>query len=170
MSTYKKYFKSFEFIKQADNAKSLSFYNTSRDGIFSKEIYDEFESILENTKEERFRISLHTSSEEELHNMIIAMKKASRMVPHKHEKSESYHIIKGTILLIYFDQEGNMLKGIKMNQDNTLVARVDKGSYHGIVALTDAIYHETRLGPFIPETDSIFPSFTEDKMKAFNEV
>lgn len=169
MSLFKKYFKSFDFIKQAENAKSLSFFSTIKNASFSKELYDEFSSILQND-EERFRISLHTSSEDDLHNMIIGMKKSSRVYPHKHLRSESYQIIKGKMLLVYFDDNGNIINKVLMSPKDTLVTRVDGGTYHGVVTIEDTVYHETRLGPFISQTDSIFATWEEDKMVLFNEM
>jgi cupin fold WbuC family metalloprotein len=169
MFTSKKYFKSFDFIKQAYGAKSLSFFTTEQNGSFSKELYNEFSNILENY-EDRFRVSLHTSSEDDLHNMIIAMKHGTRVYPHKHERSESYQIVKGKMILVYFDENGSVNKKVLMSQNDTLVARVDVGSYHGIIALEDVIYHETRLGPFISQSDSVFASWNKEKMVAFDEM
>jgi len=165
----KKYFKSFDFIKQADGAKSLSFFTTKSNGILSKELYDEFTSILKND-EERFRISLHTSSEDDLHNMIIGMKKSSLVEPHKHKKSESYHIIKGKMLLVYFNEDGSIDKKIIMSLNDTIVSRVNGGYYHGVIALEDTIYHESRLGPFISATDSEFATFCLNKIELLNEM
>ena len=169
MSSSKKYFKSFDFIKQATGAKSLSFFTTTNNGLFSKELYDEFSSILQND-EERFRVSLHTSSKDDLHNMIIGMRKSSRVYPHKHKRSESYHILKGKMLLIFFNEDGSVDKKITMSPHDTIIARVDAGSYHAVIALKNVIYHETRLGPFIAEGDSIFATREKNKMIAFDEM
>lgn len=165
----KKYFKSFDWIRQVDNAKSLSFVSTRVNEVFSQELYKEFKNILAND-EDRFRVSLHRCKEDDLHNMIIAMKKESRVLPHKHKKSESYHLIEGKMLLFYFDIEGNVDKKITMSPEDTIVARVDKDSFHAIIALEDVIYHETRIGPFIAKDDSIFANFSKDKQRLFNEM
>jgi hypothetical protein len=70
----KQYFKNFNSIEQAQNAKSLSFFTKEDCGVLTQGIYNEFENILQNN-EENFRLSLHKSTTEQLHNMIIGMKK-----------------------------------------------------------------------------------------------
>lgn len=148
-----KYFKNFKNIKKAENAKSLSYFCTNENSSFDFKIYKEFKNILSNS-ESRFRISLHINPSIDLHNMIIGLKKGEIVNPHKHKKSESYHIIKGKMLLIYFNKYGEKTKEIKLNKKHSLIARVDKNQYHMIVALEDTIYHETRIGPFDPKSDS----------------
>ncbi len=162
----KTYFKKFKWIKQAKNAKSLSFYSDIANSSFSNDLYKEFKKIL-NNHEERFRISLHTSSESDLHNMIIAMKKNNYVFPHKHAKSESYQIIKGSLLLIYFTEEGELKKTILLNKKENLLARVEKDTYHAAISIKDTIYHETRLGPFDPKNDSIIPKWCIQDQEKF---
>ncbi len=159
----KKYFKNFEWIKKAQNAKSLSFFSTVKNASFSFALKQEFLNILNNF-ESRFRISLHTSSEDDLHNMIIGIRKNSFVYPHKHQKSESYHILEGKMALIYFHNSGDIDNILILNSNDILIARVDKGVYHASIALSNTIYHETRVGPFISQGDSEFADWvTEDK-------
>lgn len=149
------YFKDFKGIKLAKNAKSLSYFSENKNANLSQNLLNHMIYILRN-KEDRFRISLHTSSDDDLHNMIIAIKKNNFVYPHKHSKSESYHILKGSVLLIYFNDNGKVINCIELNSDNYLIARVDKHQYHALISLEDSIYHETRIGPFIAKEDSIF--------------
>lgn len=160
------HFEEFSFIQKAKGAKSLSYNFTCKSASFSKELKEKFLHVLK-FHESRFRISLHTSPEEELHDMIIGMREGSFVYPHKHKKSESYHIIEGRIALIYFDEEGNIVHTVIMSRDDTLVARVDKESYHAIISFSDAVYHECRIGPFVPETDSVFAPWCENDKDAF---
>jgi len=170
----KEYFKNFKWIKKVDNAKSLSFISNDRNGILSHNLYLEIIDILKD-KENRFRVSLHHNNDDDLHNMIIGMKKGSYVYPHKHHKSESYHIIEGKIVLIYFNNDGSILKTSILNKDFDLVARVNKNTYHALISLEDTIYHETRIGPFISEGDSIFanwylPNTKDEYMKQLEKT
>lgn len=162
----KTYFKKFKWIKKAKNAKSLSFYSEDANCSFSKDLYKEFFKILKK-EEDRFRISLHTNSEADLHNMVIAMKKNNYVYPHKHKKSESYQIIKGSLLLIYFSENAEIKKTILLNKKNHLIARVEKNTYHAAISLKDTVYHETRIGPFEPNFDSIIPNWCNEKKEEF---
>lgn len=166
----KKYFKNFDYIKEVEGARTLSFISTTKNTPLSHALLLEFEDILQN-HEERFRISLHNSSEDDLHNMIIGMKKGSFVFPHKHKKSESYQIIKGEMALLYFSEDGVLREELLLAEGKHLVARVEGGSYHAAIALRDTIYHETRLGPFRPKDDSFFapclPKEKETYMRQF---
>jgi len=159
----KKYFKDFEWIKEVQDAKSLSFASSEKNASFSLKLKQEFLNILNNF-ESRFRISLHTSSKDDLHNMIIGIQKDNFVYPHRHQKSESYHIIEGKMALIYFYDNGDIDNILILDSNDILVARVDKDVYHASIALTDTIYHETRIGPFISQGDSEFAEWiSEDK-------
>ena len=164
------YFDDFKYIRKAKGAKTLSYNITCKDAYFSKELKERFLHVLKN-HESRFRISLHTSPEEELHDMIIGMRKGSFVYPHKHQKSESYHIIEGKVVLVYFDEDGNITDTVIMSKDDTVVARADKESYHALIALSDTIYHECRIGPFVPDSDSVFaPWCKENKEHFMNDI
>ena len=100
--------------------------------------------------------------------MIIAMKNNTYVYPHKHTKSESYHIIDGKMLLVYFKNNGEIDRFVKLSVEDTLIARVDPGQYHGIIVLSKyAIFHETRIGPFERENDSMFASWIEDDREQY---
>jgi cupin fold WbuC family metalloprotein len=157
----KQYFKNFNSIEQVQNAKSLSFFTKEDCGVLTQDIFNEFENILQNN-EENFRLSLHNSITQQLHNMIIGMKKNKYVYPHKHAKEESYHIIKGKVLLIYFQDNSDIKKSVILEHSKSLVARVDKNTYHALIALQDSIFHEVRLGPFISNGDSIFPNWHKE--------
>lgn len=162
----KKYFEDFDWIKKAENAKSLSYFSTKKNSFFSKELLKEFRLILKSS-EDRFRLSLHNKSEDDLHSMIIAMKKDSYIYPHKHQKSESYQIIEGKALLIYFNDLGEIEKYTILSDKNSIVALVNKNKYHALISLEDTIYNETRLGPFIPQNDSIFAKWIKENKEEY---
>ena len=52
----------------------------------------------------RVRINAHKTTDDPLHEMVIVHKKGMYCQPHKHmNKSESFHMIEGELLLILFD-------------------------------------------------------------------
>jgi len=154
-----KYFKKFKYIKQSNNAKSVSFYMTKNNPHFSRELYKQMKKILKK-RDDKFRISLHSSTQSKLHNMVIGLKKGDIFPPHKHKKDEAYQIVYGKLALVTFNKKGKIKKKIILSLNESLIAKIEKNTYHGIVALTDVIYHEIRLGPFISKTDSTFPSWS----------
>lgn len=154
----KLYFQKYEWIEEAENAKTLSYFSTKKNSVFSNEIMREFKYILEN-HEDRFRLSLHNKWDDDLHCMVIAMKKNCFVYPHKHLKSESYQIIQGKALLLYFNDLGEVEQTTTLSPEDGIIALVKHDTYHALISLEDTIYHETRLGPFISQSDSIFANW-----------
>src|SRR3990167_7180164 len=68
----------------------------------------------------RARICLHQHAEDSVHEMIIAFRRDSYIIPHKHVgKSESFHIIEGKAAVIIFDELGNVERIINMGEYHT---------------------------------------------------
>ena len=162
----KSYFKEYKDIEEIIDAKSLSFKYHGKNIQFDHFLLKEFLNILEH--ENTFRLLLHNSTQSDLHNMVIAMDKSRYVFPHKHEKSESYQIIEGEMLLIYFEENGEIEKFVKLSQNSTLISRVDAGQFHGIIPLSGyVVYHETRIGPFEKDKDSIFSIWSGENRVAY---
>ena len=124
--------------------------------------------LADNSDLLRSRICIHTSNKSKTHEMIIALKKGSYIRPHIHPnfKSESYHLIKGSMIVFVFNKWGILKKKIKMGEVKTnlnFYYRMSKGYYHMPVATSNyCIYHETYSGPFLKKKDVIFPKWSPD--------
>ena len=161
-----KYFDSFSNICKVDGAKSLSYQYELKNGQFDFKLLKEFKKVIkiENT----FRLLLHPSPQSDLHDMVIAMKNNTCVLPHKHHKSESYHIMDGEMLLVYFSDDGQINNFVKLSHQDTFVARVDSDQYHGVIALSEyIIFHETRIGPFHRNSDSVFATWADSDTTAY---
>ncbi|MBN1765557.1 MAG: WbuC family cupin fold metalloprotein [Sedimentisphaerales bacterium] len=104
----------------------------------------------------RARLCLHRNLHDKVHEMVIALQKDSYCRPHRHlEKSESFHIIEGSMLVILFDDQGLITKKIKMAplpENATFFYRLNCSLWHMVLPLTEfVIFHETTTGPFIPD-------------------
>src|SRR5438876_482347 len=65
----------------------------------------------------RARICLHPQATNLVHEMIIAFRRDSYVIPHKHiNKSESFHIIEGKAVVIIFDELGQVKHIINMGE------------------------------------------------------
>ena len=64
---------------------------------------------------------IHKNNSAKTNEMIIALKKGSYIRPHTHPnlKSESYHIIKGSMIVFVFNKSGELKKRIKMGEAKT---------------------------------------------------
>jgi cupin fold WbuC family metalloprotein len=98
------------------------------------------------------RLCLHEGPEARLHNMIVVQYAGQYPRPHKHlENGESYHMIKGEMGIVVFNDEGEVVDACCMDTSNTTVYSVGAGMFHTNFPLTDVVvYHESRPGPFVP--------------------
>ncbi len=134
----------------------------------NNKIFKKLTKLAENADLLRSRICIHTNNNARTNEMIIALKKGSYIRPHIHpdKKSESYHLIKGKMIVFVFDKKGTLIKKIKMGEAATglnFYYRMSEGYYHMPVATSKfCIYHETYSGPFIKKKDVIFPKWSPD--------
>jgi len=110
----------------------------------------------------RARLCLHRDFSDKVHEMVIAFCRDSYCQPHRHgHKSESFHIIAGRLLVVLFDDEGNITRRIEMgpgSSGKTFFYRLNHSIWHCVVPLTEYVYmHETTAGPFVPGENEIAP-------------
>ena len=66
-------------------------------------------------KRQRSRLCDHNEVGDTLHEMLIIHTKDTYVRPHKHlNKSESFHIVEGSLNVILFDEEGQITDVIQM--------------------------------------------------------
>ncbi len=115
---------------------------------------DEISDLKVNTKQSstgRFRHCLHQSHQDKIQEMIIGISSSSYCRPHSHPKgvSESYSIIEGILLVLFFDQNGSVSEKVTLSKESTRVLRINSSMIHMPLALSEVtIYHETLTGPF----------------------
>lgn len=148
-------------LKEDKKAKSKSFF-------FSKnyEIFDQkYEKFLINyflkTKKD-IRICMHNNKRDLHHDMIILQQKGNFYKPHKHKKKgETYHVIKGSMFCILFNENGKIVNYKHVKKNNIL--RTPINIHHTIVPFSKfVIYHEGKTGPLEKKNDSIFPSWANN--------
>lgn len=123
----------------------------------------------------RIRLCAHRDMEDKLHEMLIIHKKGIYVRPHKHlNKSESFHIIEGTVDVIVFDETGKIIDVIKMGDYSSglkFYYRISDPYYHTLFTKSDfLVFHETANGPF-RRSDMVFAPWAPDEndMTARNE-
>jgi cupin fold WbuC family metalloprotein len=153
-------------LKKAPNAASPTFFCDS--DYFSSINIELIDELEEYCKQERkvVRVCMHQSPEDDLHNMVIAHPRDWYVRPHANlAKTKAYHIIRGSMLFVGFDNDQNELFRFTLDEVNP-VFRLQKGVFIFIWALSDVcIFHEVAIGPFEREKDTVFASWaptTED--------
>ena len=124
-------------------------------------------AVIEDVKERartsdkgRFRFCLQHSSQDELHEMIIVRNKNDYGRPDKHlHTTESHTIIDGAMLVILFEENGDIREVFELSKESCFTYRIDIDIYHMQIPITEqAVYYEVKQGPFT-EKSNIFPEW-----------
>ncbi len=129
------------------------------------------------TEVKRFRLCLHHSTDEKIHEMAISLVGLSYVRPHRHPlgKCESYHIIRGKMDVYFFKNDGILFKKIRMGDFSSgkcFFYRLNSNIYHMPISVTDTVvYHEVYEGPFNKDIDVEYASWAppENDVKAVSE-
>lgn len=112
----------------------------------------------------RVRLCAHPGVEDKLHEMLIVHTKDTYVRPHKHlNKSESFHVIEGSVDVIIFDEEGKIVEVVEMGDFRSgkqFYYRLSDPYYHTLLIHSDfLVFHETTSGPF-NRSESVFASWS----------
>lgn len=120
---------------------------------------EDVESLKEqanNNRRKRIRLCAHDGVEDELHEMFIIHTNDTYVRPHKHlNKSESIHVLEGSVDLVIFDESGNITEVTTLGDYTSgyqFYHRLSDPTYHTLVIQSDTIaFHEITNGPFDPD-------------------
>ena len=120
--------------------------------------------MSQRNRRQRIRLCTHKSIDDCLHEMLIVHRKDTYVRPHKHlNKSESFHIIEGSVDVIIFNNIGEIIEVIKMGEvlsGYEFYYRISEACFHTLLIHSDfLVFHETTSGPFNRE-DTIFAPWT----------
>jgi len=116
----------------------------------------------------RFRLCLHRTASDILHQSVIVFCQDAYIRPHRHPigKAESYQIIEGEMTVYFFDDNGNVVRTIEMGErqsGKTFFYRLGTNTWHMPVPRSEfVVFHETSLGPYNKESDVEFASWSPE--------
>jgi len=123
----------------------------------------------------RKNFNFHPDASDPMHRMIHASNKGTYVQPHKHEnpdKIEAFIILKGKVLVIEFNDEGEIMDHIMMDPNSgnhgvEIPARV----WHGLITLeNDSVFYEVKNGPWDSSNDKFFASWAPKEGDAESEI
>ena len=142
---------------------------------------EELKQKAKHNRRKRIRLCAHKGLDDSIHEMVIVHEKSCYIRPHKHiNKTESFHIIEGSVVIILFDEDGQINKIIPMGDyasGRKFFYRLPPSHYHTLMIQSDVlVFHEITNGPFNPD-DTVWANWApeetaEDKVseyKAFLE-
>lgn len=111
-------------------------------------------------KRERVRLCAHRDVQDAVHEMLIVHTKGTYIRPHRHpNKSESFHIIEGSLDIVVFDDGGEVTDVINMGEYSSgakFFWRLSKSYFHTVIPRSDiVVFHETTNGPFERATSNV---------------
>lgn len=116
----------------------------------------------------RSRICAHRHPEDLLHEMFIALSKQTYIQPHRHrQKSESFHIIEGTVDVVLFEDDGAIHDVVRLGcfgSGRACFYRLDSLRYHTLLIRSELlVMHEVTNGPFDRELTEYAPFAPDEK-------
>ncbi len=109
----------------------------------------------------RKNFNFHPAATDPMHRMIHASNPGTYVQPHKHEspdKTEAFIILKGKVVLIEFDDNGNIIDHFIM-QANTANYGVEipPRTWHMLITLQEnSLFYEVKNGPWDLADDKFF--------------
>lgn len=139
------------------------FYATDSIIRFDKSAIELIKESALSSPRGRARICTHKSSEDSLHEMLIAMRSDSYIRPHRHyNKIESFHWIEGRADIVIFNESGQIQDIIALGPDKNFYYRLSDPFYHTVIIHSPIfVIHEITNGPFVAQ-DSDFASFAPE--------
>jgi cupin fold WbuC family metalloprotein len=130
----------------------------------NKQLLDSVSSEARSIPRRRKNYNFHKEYSDTLQRLLNAMEPMSYIQPHKHEnpdKREAFIALRGRILVVEFDEQGNILDHIILDPLNGVYgAEIPERTFHTIISLeTGSVAYELKDGPYIPIDDKNFASW-----------
>ena len=121
-------------------------------------------SKVKKTIKKRIRICLHKNMKDKLHEMFIVLSRDTYIRPHKHfNKAESLHVVEGSADVIFFNDNGSLVKKVRLSKKDNFFYRLSSSTFHTFKILTkNFIFHETTEGPFL-KNETLYAEWSPDE-------
>lgn len=129
--------------------------------------YADMQGLIDLSKantRKRGRLCIHSSPDDQVHQMFISHSKGLYIRPHKHvDKVESMLVLEGKADYLSFTKDGHIVSKTVLapyESDDTFFQTTDRNVYHTIVIRSEwLVFVEVARGPFVKE-DTHFPDWS----------
>lgn len=151
-------------VRVDSGGRSVGLFCKTLPARVDRALIEDLKAMTVKYSEKNLRLCLHSGPEALFHSMIILERKGTYYAPHRHRnKGECWHIIEGSLGAFAFDEYGLLIDAQRLDNTGTIIYRVELGMYHTVSALSDiVIYHESKLGPFLGNGDSLVAPWAPD--------
>ncbi len=120
------------------------------------ELLDQVSKEAIESPRQRMNYNLHEDLGDKLQRLINAMEPYTYIRPHRHadpDKEELFIVLRGTLLVIQFDDEGNITDSLVLSaQEGNYGVEIPPRTYHTVLSLeSGSVAFEVKIGPFIPK-------------------
>jgi len=131
--------------------------------------------ILENlslkakeTPRKRINLNYHSGDSDLLQRFLNAMEPSTYVRPHKHDnpdKREIFIVLRGTIAIVIFDDNGKITDYAMMNRKNGAYGvEIPSKTWHTLVSLEEnSVLYEVKDGPYDVNTDKQFADWAPEE-------
>jgi cupin fold WbuC family metalloprotein len=123
--------------------------------VINEQLLDETTEKARQSPRLRMNYNFHDRLDDPLNRLINAMEPGTYLRPHRHlnpDKDESFLILRGSIALFIFDDEGNSTESLLLDpKAGVYGADIKAGVWHGLLVLeSNTVLYEAKHGPFAP--------------------
>jgi cupin fold WbuC family metalloprotein len=139
---------------------SEAVFNDKEVLVLSSDAIEELKQNARAAPRKRFRLCMHRSGNDATQEMVIVLHRDTAFAPHRHpiDKTESYHVIEGSMLVYFFDDSGGIINTIHMGAAGSgkpFLYRLAARMWHLPVPTSEwVVYHEVFTGPFDKARDT----------------
>lgn len=133
--------------------------------LITHKLLDETSRKAKTNKRFRMNYNFHDSLDDAIHRMLNALEPETYVRPHKHENPEKQEIVlllKGSLIIFIFDEDGSILEKIELSQaSGNIGLEIPKRCWHSLLVLEkNTIIYEIKDGPYTPVQDKDFASWS----------
>lgn len=132
--------------------------------IIDQKLISEVSAQAKSSLRKRMNYNFHETFDAIVQRMLNALEPGTYIQPHKHEtpdKVEAFIILKGKILILEFDNDGNIVSSCILSAiDGTVGVEIPPRTWHSVIALeAGSVVYEVKDGPYSPLNDKNFASW-----------
>ncbi len=121
----------------------------------------ELTSKAQVSERKRQNYNLHDGDHDLVQRMLNAFEPLTYVHPHKHvnpDKREAFIILKGRLLVIFFNEEGEIVKHVILDKETGQFAlEIEPNEWHSATGLEEGtVVYEVKDGPYIQSEDKMF--------------
>ncbi|MGI2095712.1 WbuC family cupin fold metalloprotein [Shewanella glacialipiscicola] len=112
----------------------------------------------------RTHLNLHSSFDDKVQRLYIAMLKGSYVEPHYHNlphQWEMFFVLQGVIHLKLFNADGSLKESVLIGEGHDVLSmELQPNDIHSVECISDRVLMlEIKEGPFKPECAKVFPNW-----------